>query len=208
MGGRKTSFSFVVSNMNETIWNTTSEVYIHFFLGGITIFVYSYAIFLCYAIYDYQDEKPNDEKCPLDHLIKDWVNSQFCYLYYVGLVQFISLFTPSINLSIVYIISHIGVFLLHWHVVLIFVYVYLQYIFTFQPQDTGNVLISTMRKKCFLWKLLLVFISLLMSIIFPLEEQPIPFQLLSKGLEYKRYGLINKYMNELQLSLVLKISKL
>ena len=194
--------------MNETIWNTTSEVFTHFFLGGITIFVYSYAIFLCYAIYDYQDEKPNDEKCPLDHLIKDWMNSQFFYLYYVGLVQFISLFTPSVNLSIVYIISYIGVFLLHWHVVSIFVYMYLQYIFTFQPQDTGNVLISTMRKKCFLWKLLLVFVSLLLSIIFPLEEQPIPFQLLSKGLEYKRYELINKYMNELQFSLVIKMLKL
>ena len=87
--------------MNETIWNTTSEVYIHFLLGGITVFVYSYAIFLCYAIYDYQDEKPNDEKCPLDHLIKDWMNSQFCYLFFVGLVQFTILYLAFDNNMVV-----------------------------------------------------------------------------------------------------------
>ena len=52
--------------MNETIWSTNSEAFVHFFLGGITIFLYSYAIFLCYAIYDYQDEKPDDEKCLFD----------------------------------------------------------------------------------------------------------------------------------------------
>ena len=46
-----------------------------------------------------------------------------------------------------------------------------------------------------------------MSIIFPLEEQPIPFQLLSKGLEYKRYELTIRYMNDLQFSLGIKMFK-
>ena len=55
---------------NNTLWMSNSEALGHFFLGGITIFVYTYAIFLCSAIYDYQNEKPNDEKCPLDHQLK------------------------------------------------------------------------------------------------------------------------------------------
>ena len=172
--------------MNETLWNTFSEAFVHFFLGGITISIYTYAIFLCYAIYDYQDEKPDDEKCPLDHQIKQWMNSQFCYLFYVGLVQFISLFSPPILLNVSYFISYIGIFILHFHVSTIFVYMYLQYVYTFQPQDFVNVQNSTLRKKCLIWKFLLTLIILLLSILFPLEKQPIPFQLLSKGQMYDR----------------------
>ena len=172
--------------MNETLWNTFSEAFVHFSLGGIIISIYTYAIFLCYAIYDYQDEKPDDEKCPLDHQIKQWMNSQFCYLFYVGLVQFISLFSPPILLNISYFICYIGIFLLHFHVSTIFVYLYLQYIYTFQPQDFVNVQNSTLRKKCLIWKFLLTLIILLVSILFPLEKQPIPFQLLSKGQMYDR----------------------
>ena len=39
-------------------------------LGGTTVLVCTYAIFLCYAIFDYQDEKPYDEKSPIDVLLK------------------------------------------------------------------------------------------------------------------------------------------
>ena len=172
--------------MNETIWSSTSEAFVHFFLGGLTVFLYTYAIFLCYAIYDYQDEKPDDEKCPLDHQIKDWMNSQFCYLLYVGLVQFISLFTPPILLNISYFITYVGVFLLHFQVSTIFVYLYLLYVYTFQPKDSVNVQ-NLNRNKCLVWKFLLTLVILLLSILFPLEEQPIPFQLLSKGQKYDRY---------------------
>ena len=62
--------------MNSTIWSSTEEAVMSFILAPITIFVFAYAIFLCYAIYDYQDEKPKDEKSPTDILIKDltlWV---------------------------------------------------------------------------------------------------------------------------------------
>ena len=173
--------------MNETIWNTTSEVYVHFFLGGITILFYTYAIFLCFAIYDYQDEKPNNEKWILDHQIKDWMTSQFCYLFFVGWVQFISLFTPAAPLNICYFSSYVVVFLLHFLVSTIFVYMYIQYIFTFQPQDTVNIQSSTLWKKALIWKFILTLFILLLSILFPFEEQPIPFQLLSKGQKYDRY---------------------
>ena len=173
-------------NMDETIWNTTSEIYLHFFLGGITILFYTYAIFICFAIYDYQDEKPHDEKWILDHQIKDWMTSQFCYLFFVGLVQLISLFAPAAPLNISYFICYIGIFLLHFHVSTIFVYLYLQYIYTFQPQDFVNVQNSTLRKKCLIWRFLLTLIILLLSILCPLEKQQIPFQLLSKGQKYDR----------------------
>ena len=56
--------------MNETLWTTPEETVAHFLMGGITIFVYMYAIFLCSAIHDYQDEKPEEEKCILDHQIQ------------------------------------------------------------------------------------------------------------------------------------------
>ena len=56
--------------MNETLWTTPEEAIVHFLLGGTTIFVYVYAMFLSSAIHDYQDEKPAEEKCPLDHQIQ------------------------------------------------------------------------------------------------------------------------------------------
>ena len=74
-----------------------------------------------------------------------------------------------------------------FHVSTIFVYLYLQYIYTFQPQDFVNVQNSTLRKKCLIWKFLLTLIILLLSILCPLEKQPIPFQLLSKGQKYDRW---------------------
>ena len=63
--------------MNSTLWNSTEEVVAHLILGAVTILVYAYAIFLCYAIWDYQDEKPKDEKRPTDVLIKDLKHSEF-----------------------------------------------------------------------------------------------------------------------------------
>jgi hypothetical protein len=56
---------------SEILWNTTEETVSSFFLGGATVFVHCYAIFLCSAIYDYQDEKPHEEKGPDDIILKD-----------------------------------------------------------------------------------------------------------------------------------------
>ena len=57
--------------MNGTFCNSAEEALGHLLLGGTVIGIYSYAIFLCYAIYDYQDEKPAVEKTPIDILMKD-----------------------------------------------------------------------------------------------------------------------------------------
>ena len=173
--------------LDKISWMTLDEAVSHFIFGGITIFVYSYAIYLCCAIYDYQDEKPEAEKCPLDPLIKDWMNSQFFFVYYVGFVQFISLFTPSVKLGyFVYMVSYLGIFLFHFHVATIFVYMYIQYVYTFQPDDIGNIDTLSLRRKGLFWKFIITSITLLLSIVFPLEDQPIPFQLLTKGREYDR----------------------
>ena len=63
--------------MNETFLNSMEEVVGHLFLGGTIFSVSAYAIFLCYAAYDYQNEKPAEEKSPIDLLVKDFMHSEF-----------------------------------------------------------------------------------------------------------------------------------
>ena len=80
--------------MNITFLN--SEDAIGFMIVGVSsLFLHSYALFLCSAIIDYQDEKPENERSSFDVLIKDFLRSAFCLTYFWKLVQFISLFTPS-----------------------------------------------------------------------------------------------------------------
>ena len=71
--------------------NSTEESIGYFFLGGISLSLHGYAVFLCSAIFDYQEEKPNQEKSPFDALIKDLMRSQFWIVYGVGLIQIIAL---------------------------------------------------------------------------------------------------------------------
>ena len=53
--------------MNETFLNSLEEVVGHLFGGGTIFSVCAYAIFLNFAVYDYQDEKPVNEKSPFFH---------------------------------------------------------------------------------------------------------------------------------------------
>ena len=71
--------------------NSTEESIGYLFLGGISLSLHGYALFLCAAIFDYQDEKPNQEKSPFDALIKDLMRSQFWTVYGTGLIQIIAL---------------------------------------------------------------------------------------------------------------------
>ena len=49
---------------------TDMEEVIGLTLAGVTVCVNAYAIFLCFAIYDYQDEKPSADKSPIDVFVK------------------------------------------------------------------------------------------------------------------------------------------
>ena len=71
--------------------NSTEELIGYFFLGGISLSLHGYALFLCAAIFDYQDEKPDQEKSSFDFLIKDLMNSQFWSVYGWGLIHIIAI---------------------------------------------------------------------------------------------------------------------
>ena len=69
--------------MNETLWNSAEEAVGQFALAGVVIFLHGYAIFLCSAIYEYEDEKPNSEKGPIDVHIQDFNKSSFLFFIFV-----------------------------------------------------------------------------------------------------------------------------
>ena len=174
--------------MNLTVWNGTEEMVGSFILAAFTLFVHGYAIFLSYAIYDYQDEKPTNEKSPTDILIKDLKNTEFWCLYFSLLVQFISLFTPPITSLIVYYVSYINVFSMNFYSVSWLVSNYIQYIHIFHHELVVDNSVSAMRWKVFGLKLFITFLSLLLNIAVPYPETmtPIFFQILSKGSHYER----------------------
>ena len=57
--------------MNITNWNNTEEVVVYTIFGALSFSMHLYGLFLTSAIFDFQDEKPNEEKSPFDVLIKD-----------------------------------------------------------------------------------------------------------------------------------------
>ena len=172
--------------MNVTLWNTTEEAVSSFFLGGATVFVHFYAIFLCSAIYDYQDEKPNEEKGPDDIHLKDLMTAQSYYLYFSGFFIFISLFTPPVTFVIVYPISYLSVFLVHFHSVSFLAYLCNIYIYIFHYDNVINIPVSTMRMRSIVGKIVLTIGALSLSIAVPVQDQPITFAMLTKGEEYQR----------------------
>ena len=177
--------------MNETCLNSTEEVVGCLILGGTTISLCAYAIYLCYAIYDYQDEKPAEEKSPIDVLVKDLLHSQFWLLYDICLIGLISLFAPPITSSMVYLVSHISVFLINFHHVSLLILLYIQHLFIFYPDECANVDVSIMRRKSLIWKFILTFFSLFLSYLVPSQDVPVAYQMLAKGANYDRYLLFN-----------------
>ena len=172
--------------MNSTVWNSQEEVVWSFVLAPVTVLIHGYAIYLCYAIYDYQDEKPNEEKSPIDILIKDLKHVEFWFLYLSLLTKFISLFTPPINSTLVYCVSHVILFLLSFYSVSWLITLYIQYVYIFQHDQFVNVNISSMRWQSFCWKIGLTILCLLLNSLVSLEWTPVPYQLLSKGRPYNR----------------------
>ena len=172
--------------MNATFLNSPEEVVGRFCLGGTTFFVCGYSIFLSYAIYDYQEEKPNAEKSSLDFLVKDLMNSLFWLLYHMCLVEIILSFSPPITSNVAYLISHISVFLLNFHQMSLLILLYIQHINVFYNDEFEKVDVSIMRQKSIIWKSILTLFCLFLNYLFPSAEVPVTYQLLTKGVNYDR----------------------
>ena len=178
---------------SSTLWTTTTteEVFGHFFLGIVSFFVHTYAIIICFAIIDYQEEKPVEEKGPFDLLIQDLIYCQMRLLFYAGFIYHISIFSTSItNKTVLYGLTYLGVFSLNFWCVSCFVTLSIGYMFVFQPDFATEIQILTVRLKISILKVLLTLLSLLLSFLFqsPLKSLPPQFDLLSKGeLKYERY---------------------
>ena len=172
--------------MNETLWNSTGEACGQFAIAGLAIFLHGYAIFLCFAIYDYQDEKPKKEVSPIDIHLQDFMKSSFWFLCYRFLVQFVSIFTPPLNSDFAYSISHVGFVLINYEFVSFFVHLHTQYMYFFNPDEVKAIKLSTMRWLCFVYKILFTTCSISLSIAVPIEHVPMMFQLLAKGKQYDR----------------------
>ena len=172
--------------MNVTIFNSTEELVGRLFLGGTAFSACAYTIFLCHAIYDYQEEKPSEEKSPIDFLVKDLMHSEFWLLYHVCLVQIISSFSPPITSNVAYLISHMQVFLLNFYQASFLVLLYIQHVYIFYHNEFVNVDFSVMRQKSIIWKFILTLFSLFLSGLLPYAEVPMAYQILTKGAIYDR----------------------
>ena len=167
--------------MNITIWDTSEETVVYSILGAISFLIHLYILFLMSAIYDFQDEKPEEEKCHFDVLIKDLMSNIFWAAYTFGHIQFISLFTPSLNNGLVYCLSYLGVLIFHFMVASLLVIVYVHNVFVFQPDDIEGIMATTFRRKTRVSKFIVTFCLVFLSIIMPVQNEPLIFQWLNKG---------------------------
>ena len=146
--------------MNVTLhWNTTEEAFGHLFLGGISISLHIYALFLCSAIFDYQDEKTVQDKSSFDILVKDLMRFNYWTLYGTGLFQVISLVIPiPIQASNwVYVVTNCAVFCRHYFFCSYFVTLYIKYVFIFQHDTVEGLSSCKLWWKTLAWKIFLTF---------------------------------------------------
>ena len=179
--------------MNTTLWNnhSTPEAIGHAIFGMGSMILHSYAIFLCSAIIDYQDEKPKNEKSSFDVLTKDFLRSKLCLLYFWTLIQLISLFTPPHITGLqnfFYLLTYLGVFLGNFDNCVTLVTLYVKYVFTFQPDDVENLQIKRLRTKTLVWKILLGIMTILLNGLGQSDNNqgPLVFKLLTKGQNFER----------------------
>ena len=157
------------------------------YLGGLVFSIYSYAIFLANAIHDYQDEKPNHEKGAIDTQSKDLINTTLTFLYFLGFIQFISIFCPPLTYDIVYPIFYFFVILINFCAVSYIVFLYIQLQYIFYLDSIKDIPVSLIRRKTFAWKFFLTILSLIVNLQFPYDEpfEATTFHLLTKGRKYK-----------------------
>ena len=134
----------------------------------------------------YTNDKPVEEISQIDTEFKDMTTTTNCLLYVIGFIQFISVFIPPVTFEIVYLITHLSLFLANFYLVSWLVYFYILNLYVFYPDTVKDIPISTIRLKSFLWKVLLTVIYMVISVICPIEDQPLVFQFLTKGKQYDR----------------------
>ena len=133
-----------------------------------------------------KDEKPPHEKTLIDILMKDFMSSHFWFLYITFLLQFISLFTPNVSiLNSPYFLTHTSLFISNFHAISLFVLLYVQHVYIFQPDDFVGIDVAIMRRKSLIWKFLLTFLMISLSCLFPIRD-PILFGLISNEEHYQR----------------------
>ena len=171
----------ITTKMKITIWNSTDEIVVNSILVASSFFIHLYALFLTSAIYDFQDEKPEEEKSHFDVLIKDLMRTVFWTVYMIGITQFISLFMPPMNNDIVYSLTYLRIVVFHFNVASILVTVYIHNVFIFQPDDIEGIMVTSLRRKSMVSNFLLTFVLILLSIAVPVQTEPLIFQWLNKG---------------------------
>ena len=161
-------------------------------LGGFVFSIYAYGIFLANALHDYQDEKPNHEKAAIDTQFKDLMKTTLIFLYFLGFIQFISIFCPPLNFDIVYPISYFFVILAGFLAASYIVFLHIQLQYIFYLDSIKDISVASIRIKSLAWKILITIVSVSLDILFPYDEpfEAITFHLLTNGRQYERYVAI------------------
>ena len=85
--------------------------------------------------------------------------------------------------------TNLGVFLGNFDNCVTLVTLYVKYVFTFQPDDVGNLQIKKLRTKTFIWKILLSIIAILLNVMVQLSDDnqgTLVYKLLAKGQIFER----------------------
>ena len=111
------------------------------------------------------------------------------FLYFLGFIQFISIFCPPLNFDIVYPISYFFVILVDFIAASYIVFLYIQLQYIFYLDSIKDISVSSIRIRTLGWKVLITIVSVSLDILFPYDEpfEAIIFHLLTNGRQYERY---------------------
>ena len=120
----------------------------------------------------YQKEKPNYEKSTFDCVYRDTLAANIALTGYAGLCNFIGILIPPCQSpTLPYALSTLGYMLYVFVWASIFVTLYINHIYTFQPESTVGVQAFKLRWKSIVWKLFLTIFTLLMdTVLGPLQR--------------------------------------
>ena len=120
----------------------------------------------------YQKEKPNYEKSTFDCVYRDTLAANIALTGYAGLCNFIGILIPPCQSpTLPYALSTFGYMLYVFVWASIFITLYINHIYTFQPESTIGVQAFKLRWKSIVWKLFLTIFTLLMdTVLGPLQR--------------------------------------